>query len=442
MCGLVGIAGAPSHKNKDLLNDMLVFSSVRGFDSTGVAMIEESGTKSHIVKAVGNPYDLFNYKPYDSLSTYNKTAMIGHCRKATVGGISRYTAHPFESSNGRVVGVHNGTLNGWRADFNRLRPKFADDFETDSQCLIEAIGEFGVEAALEYADGAYAVVYYDKQEKTLNFFRNDKRTLWYAWSEDRKTMLWASEHEMIHLAANRNGIKLFVENGYRFWAFPEQTLVTISLDNKQAALVGKKDLPEYKRTTTYYGNNNPYRAGYGNNSGGGAAQSNVQSPFLPLQKEKEEILDDDFPFPALAAVVHKETLPATTNLVDESESTKGHGHGQTTEKDSHHHKPLLSCVANSKKSGSEKSTTKPVKKSTPTKGSTDSPCIESYNGLEINEEQYNLSTYTACIFCDKDVNFEEAQEGGIGRWLSYDSFLCKSCHEGETGPSLPYSVAC
>jgi len=63
MCGLVGIAGAPSHKNKDLLNDMLVFSSVRGFDSTGVAMVEENGTKSHIVKSVGNPYDLFNYKP-------------------------------------------------------------------------------------------------------------------------------------------------------------------------------------------------------------------------------------------------------------------------------------------------------------------------------------------------------------------------------------------
>lgn len=116
-------------------------------------------------------------------------ALIGHNRSATVGKIVRKNAHPFEFD--KVVGVHNGTLrNKWVLEKH-------GDYDTDSEALYANINHYGVEAAIEKLDGAYTLVWYDKEDTTINFLRNKERPLYVVFSKDKKLVFWASEKWML-----------------------------------------------------------------------------------------------------------------------------------------------------------------------------------------------------------------------------------------------------
>jgi hypothetical protein len=57
--------------------------------------------------------------------------------------------------------------------------------------------------------GAWALTWYDKLDGTLNFLRNDKRPLYYCYSEDKCTIAWASELDMLSYALRRRNKKIF-----------------------------------------------------------------------------------------------------------------------------------------------------------------------------------------------------------------------------------------
>src|SRR6185369_11244015 len=195
MCGLVGMAGDLNASHEKIMKDLLVFDTVRGVDSTGVCYVSKHNDEVKIAKQIGNPFELFDQKSFDKASNGLQKVMIGHNRYATSGAISRSNAHPFDV--GKIVGVHNGTIkNKWNLH-NHM------DFKVDSENLYHHIQEKGLTDMLDKADGAWALVWWNKEDKTVNFLRNKERPLFFSSSTDAKgeadgkTIFWASEAWML-----------------------------------------------------------------------------------------------------------------------------------------------------------------------------------------------------------------------------------------------------
>lgn len=198
MCGIIGIAGNSSKDNDNILQMLLTLDAVRGIDSTGIAAIT-SNNSVVVVKAIGNPYELFNNKGYDRAVGGTNRAVIGHNRFATQGGVNKANAHPFEFDT--IVGVHNGTLtNKWELEDSK-------DFVVDSENLYHHMEKKGLEHLMGVMKGAWSLVWWDKVNETLNFLRNKERPMHICWSEDFKSMYWASEAWMLDVAIARAGVK-------------------------------------------------------------------------------------------------------------------------------------------------------------------------------------------------------------------------------------------
>lgn len=199
MCGIVGVAGNLTAKEEKAFNTMLILDAIRGIDSTGAAFIH-SHVDPTITKQVGNPYELMGMGVYTKAMNKANKAIIGHNRWATVGDVSRRTAHPFEFDS--LIGVHNGTL--------KTKWKLADaaDFKVDSENFFHHVDKLGLKDAMKNMDGAWSLVWWDKYEDKLCFLRNKERPMHIVFSEDKSKMFWASERWMVAVAADREGIKL------------------------------------------------------------------------------------------------------------------------------------------------------------------------------------------------------------------------------------------
>lgn len=199
MCGIVGIFGDLTFELKEAFEDLLVINSIRGNDSTGVATLTYQKDLL-VVKDVGDPYVLLWDEKYKKLRNRGNLFLLGHGRAATKGKINHENAHPFRA--GRIVGVHNGTLHG--RDFKIGNQKF----NTDSEWLINKIYRNGIEDVWENLSGAATLVWFDGEEETINFIRNDERPFSYGITEDEKTIIFASEFWMVQGICKKYGIKL------------------------------------------------------------------------------------------------------------------------------------------------------------------------------------------------------------------------------------------
>jgi hypothetical protein len=225
MCGIVGIAGDINAGHRDAFKDLLRVCQVRGRDSTGAFSVNNTGVTG-FVKTVGTPEQLLDTKSYDKIvDVTNAKIMVGHCRAKTFGAVTGRNAHPFEHDH--ILGVHNGTLRG------HYNMSGASTFEVDSDFLFSKISKEGVRETIPQMQGAWALVWYDSNEKTLNFLRNAERPLWFGYTEDKKVMIWASEPWMIN-AFSRDKYKLFQgdpETGEpMFWKLPENRLFSYKIN--------------------------------------------------------------------------------------------------------------------------------------------------------------------------------------------------------------------
>lgn len=102
MCGIIGYTGR--NKAVPYLLTGLERLEYRGYDSSGIALIDESGIS--VVKRKGKVSALRQAVG----DNFTATAGIGHTRWATHGEPSQLNAHPHLSENGMFAVVHNGII--------------------------------------------------------------------------------------------------------------------------------------------------------------------------------------------------------------------------------------------------------------------------------------------------------------------------------------------
>jgi len=208
MCGLWGVTTSVLSKQEILNTFQLgVMSQLRGTDSTGIIVAGREGntrklrnTYRALVAKETYPAGYFLLTkeaalPFKEINI--PTAIVGHCRSATIGDVTVDNAHPFE--HGDIVGVHNGTLVGTLADEAR---KIGI---TDSEMFFRELSSSTLQLALNKCgyNSAYAFVWVDKQANTLNLLRNSRRPLYLMYDKDKTTTYWASEKGMLNLLAER-----------------------------------------------------------------------------------------------------------------------------------------------------------------------------------------------------------------------------------------------
>ena len=237
MCGHVGIAGRLEFKDEATIKRLLLYDYFRGPDSTGFASINKEGSSAKVAKIASHPLDLFDSGKFKaSIQALQSSVFIGHNRAATRGVVNSVNAHPYEY--GHIVGCHNGTLDV--TSFEELKKKLGESFDVDSQAIFASIAKFGIKETVSMMRGAWALVWFDLEEKTLNFLRNKERPFWLAYTKDFGKILWASEWPMIQaaLALSSQPYELYTEDphGYKYFQteidlhikFPLSTLLEVS----------------------------------------------------------------------------------------------------------------------------------------------------------------------------------------------------------------------
>lgn len=205
MCGLVGVAGGLTLQEEKMFKDLLIIDTIRGKDSTGVVGITSRNEVLTHKKA--EPAALMmRDQEYRNIHTRHLKAMLGHNRAATFGSVIDENAHPFQ--HGSIIGMHNGTL---LSTFNLPENKL---FEVDSDNIIYSIDVLGIKETYSLLNGAAALVWWNSADDTLNFIRNNERSLFYTYTVSGK-LIWASETEMIELAAFRNKVDI-IDTFYYF----------------------------------------------------------------------------------------------------------------------------------------------------------------------------------------------------------------------------------
>ena len=158
MCGIVGYIG--KQNAVDILIDGLRKLEYRGYDSSGIAIVEHN--EINVQKAEGKLANL-----QEKLKGYhlNSNIGIGHTRWATHGRPSDYNAHPHTSQNGRFAVVHNGIVENYLTLKETYLAGEHFTSETDTEVVAHLLekfynGNFEETAVkvLDVLEGAYALV--------------------------------------------------------------------------------------------------------------------------------------------------------------------------------------------------------------------------------------------------------------------------------------------
>ncbi|WML42633.1 glutamine--fructose-6-phosphate transaminase (isomerizing) [Neobacillus sp. PS3-40] len=178
MCGIVGYIG--NDDSKEILLKGLEKLEYRGYDSAGIAVMNENGV--HVFKEKGRIADLRSIVKEDVLA---KTG-IGHTRWATHGVPSTENAHPHQSTSGRFTLVHNGVIE----NYELLKREYLKDVtfvsETDTEVIVQLIELFvndGQEVLVAFRKtltllkGSYALALLDSQNNETIYVAKNKSPL-------------------------------------------------------------------------------------------------------------------------------------------------------------------------------------------------------------------------------------------------------------------------
>jgi len=163
MCGIVGYVG--KQKAVPILMDGLKRLEYRGYDSAGIAVLENQGLLFE--KAAGKISvleSMLNGKKFEA------TTGIAHTRWATHGEPTNQNAHPHIDCKGEIAVVHNGIIENFDAlkeVLARKGHKFTT--QTDTEVLAHLIEEYfegdlveATRTALSLVEGTYGIAVLSK----------------------------------------------------------------------------------------------------------------------------------------------------------------------------------------------------------------------------------------------------------------------------------------
>lgn len=239
MCGLVASISKSSFgflkKDLDMFTQLLYADMLRGVDGTGI--FYNAKQKMPIIKSLRAPIpscDFIKTKEYeDAMATSLKEAnfIVGHNRAATKGKLTAACTHPFRENH--IILVHNGTLVSHKELDNKA--------EVDSQAICIHLAHNGVKETLSKINGAFALIWFNTKDNTLNFCRNHQRPLYII--ETKNTYMLCSELELGKWICARNGEVIIKHQD----VIPK-TLYTI--DIKDATLI-KEEAVKYREIPVY-----------------------------------------------------------------------------------------------------------------------------------------------------------------------------------------------
>jgi asparagine synthase (glutamine-hydrolysing) len=145
---------------------------------------------------------------------------LGH-RRLAILDLSPAGRQPMVSADGRYVIAYNGEV----YNFSELRTELAQAGVTfrghsDTEVLLEAISQWGLQRALRRVNGMFAFALWDRAEQTLSLARDrfGEKPLYYGWVG--RTFVFASELKAIRAypafkaEVDRAALALFLRLGY------------------------------------------------------------------------------------------------------------------------------------------------------------------------------------------------------------------------------------
>ncbi|WJQ14235.1 glutamine--fructose-6-phosphate transaminase (isomerizing) [Geobacillus stearothermophilus] len=178
MCGIVGYIGYQDVK--EILLRGLEKLEYRGYDSAGIAVLNESGV--HVFKEKGRIADLRRIVD----PNVNATVGIGHTRWATHGAPSRVNAHPHQSASGRFTLVHNGVIENYEMVKRDYLADVTFQSDTDTEVIVQLVEKFvrdgltteeAFRKTLSLLKGSYAIAMIDAQDENTIYAAKNKSPL-------------------------------------------------------------------------------------------------------------------------------------------------------------------------------------------------------------------------------------------------------------------------
>lgn len=196
MCGITGFLGLKQSipETEQILHSMCMSLAHRGPDNSGIWIDAETG--------VG----------------------LGH-RRLSILDLSPEGHQPMHSACGRYVVVFNGEIYNYQ-DIRKELEKNSQDIKptwrghSDTEVMLEAFRQWGVEAAVKRFNGMFAFALWDRTERVLYLVRDrvGEKPLYYGWME--KTLLFGSElkalktHPDFKCEINRDALTLYLRHNY------------------------------------------------------------------------------------------------------------------------------------------------------------------------------------------------------------------------------------
>ena len=166
MCGIVGYTG-PRDAGPILLEGLRRLE-YRGYDSAGIALVDEDGTL-FVEKRAGK---LANLTTAIADRTPHAAIGLAHTRWATHGRPNDLNAHPHQDCTGEITVIHNGIIENFRELRDGLEARgHTLSSETDTEAIAHLVEEAyqgdladAVRGALRQLEGAYALVVMHRAE--------------------------------------------------------------------------------------------------------------------------------------------------------------------------------------------------------------------------------------------------------------------------------------
>jgi len=162
MCGIVAYIG--KKEAYPILIKGLKRLEYRGYDSAGVALLNDSGI--HLYKRQGK---VSNLEEFAQGADVSGCAGIGHTRWATHGAPNDINAHPHLTRSGHIALIHNGIIENYNSLKEELKARgYEFKSQTDTEVLVHLIDDIQKKEQVDLAEavrlallnviGAYAIV--------------------------------------------------------------------------------------------------------------------------------------------------------------------------------------------------------------------------------------------------------------------------------------------